>query len=55
MKTKIENEPFKEVLENFELYLRNVPSRNGKLKSESAIKYYTHYIEDLAEFLRDEW
>ena len=54
MKTKIDLEPFKEILENFEHYLRTVPDRNGKIRSENSIRVYLLYIRNLAEFLRVE-
>ena len=54
MKTKIEINPFKDVLENFEHYLRTTPDRNGRIRSEGAIRVYLLYIRNLAEFLRVE-
>ena len=54
MKTKMETDHFKEIIDNFERYLRTVPGRNGKIRSEGAIKYYLKYVRNFADFLKAE-
>jgi len=54
MKTKIEIGHFEKVLEDFERYLRTVPDRNGKIRSEGTIRIYLRVARSLAEYLRRE-
>ena len=54
MKTKTETDSFKEVLEDFEHYMRTTPDRNGKIRSKGTIGIYLRVIRSFAEFLRAE-